>query len=138
MFVVDKSASVGSKINYALVKAYLAKLVDRYGIDSRSTRVGLVTYSTHVGKTIYLNAYYSSASLKSAILSLIYSGGQYRNTADALAYVRTTMLTSAAGARSDVYKVVIVITAGPSTDIHATKVRLILHLRQRKTMPMYS
>jgi len=58
---------------------------------------------------------------QAVISSFNYSRGA-TNTASALAYVRQTMLTSRAGARDHVTKVVIVLTDGKSSDIEATKV----------------
>jgi len=49
----------------------------------------------------------------------VYSWGT-TDTAGALAYVRTTMLTSAAGDRSNVPNVVVVLTDGRSDNANAT------------------
>ena len=120
MFVVDESGSIGSD-DFNLMKSFLSQLVSRLDIDSGSTRVGLVTYSTRVGTTITLNAHTSVASLQSAIMALSYSGGN-TNTADALSYVRTSMLTSSAGDRVDAPNVVVVLTDGQSSDPTSTAV----------------
>ena len=120
VFVVDESGSIGSS-NFARVKSFLSRLVSRLDIDSGNTRVGLVTFSSRVGTTINLNAHSTVASLQSAISSLSYSGGG-TNTAAALEYVRTGMLTSAAGDRSNVPNVVVVLTDGRSNNRAATQV----------------
>jgi len=120
VFVLDESGSIGSS-DFGLMKKFLSHLVGRLDIDSGHTRVGLVTYSTNIGTTINLNAHTSVASIQSAISSLSYSGGG-TNTAAALAYVRTTMLTSAAGDRSNVPNVVVVLTDGRSRSRSATQV----------------
>jgi len=125
VFVLDESGSIGSS-DFGLMKSFLSHLVGRLDIDSGNTRVGLVTYSTNVRTTINLNAYTSVASIQSAISSLTYSG-RLTNTADALAYVRTTMLTSAAGDRSNVPNVVVVLTDGRSSNVSATQVSKIIH-----------
>ena len=83
--------------------------------------MGLVTYATTIGTVINLNAHSSVAALQSAIASLNYSSGG-TNTDVALAYVRTTMLTSAAGDRSNVSNVVVVLTDGKSNKPAATRV----------------
>ena len=123
VFVVDESGSIGSN-DFNLMKSFLSQLVSRLDIDSGSTRVGLVTYSTRVGTTINLNAHTSVASLQSAIMALSYSGGK-TNTADALAYVRTSMLTSSAGDRINVSNVVVVLTDGRSENKSATLVSVL-------------
>jgi len=90
-------------------------------IDSGNTRVGLVTYASNVGSGFNLSDYNTVASMQSAISSLTYSSGG-TNTATALAYVRTTMLTAAAGDRSNVPNVVVVLTDGHSNNANYTQV----------------
>jgi len=107
--------------NFNKVKSFLRQLVSRLDIDSGNTRVGLVTFSSRVGTVFNLNDHSSVASLQSAITSLSYSGGG-TNTARALAYVRTTMLTSAAGDRSNVTNIVALLTDGNSDNFNATVV----------------
>ena len=113
--------------NFNLAKSLLYQLVGSLNIGDEYSRVGVVTYSTTVKTTIYLKTYYSAASLQRAISSLPYSGSQYVNTAGSLAYVRTTMLSTSTGARYNVPKVVVVLTAGTSTDITYTKVSITAH-----------
>jgi len=128
--VVDASGSIGST-NFDLVKSFLSRLVGRLDIDSGNTRVGLITYSTNVENGFNLSDYNTVASVQSAISSLSYSGGG-TNTDRALAYVRTRMLTSAAGDRGNVPNVVAVLTDGRSSNRSATqvseKLRLLLKL----------
>ena len=95
------------------MKEFLSRLVSRLDIDSGNTRVGLVTFSTGVRYIINLNAHSTARSFQSAISSITYPGGN-TNTAAALAVVRTRMLTSAAGDRSDIPNVVVVLTDGAS------------------------
>ena len=120
IFVVDESGSIGSS-NFNLVKSFLSRLVCRLDIDSGNTRVGLVTYASNVGSGFNLSDYNTVAPMQSAISRLTYSTGG-TNTSGALAYVRTTMLTAAAGDRSNVPNVVVVLTDGQSNDRSATRV----------------
>ena len=124
VFVLDQSATVGASY-FNVMKSFVSQLVVRLDIDSGNTRVGLVSYSTDVGTVIHLNHYSTVFSLKSAISLLTYTGGAYFNTAGALACVRTTMLGSAERDRRDVADVVVVLTAGRSTDITAARVSVI-------------
>jgi len=78
-------------------------------------------YASNVGSGFNLSDYNTVASMQSAILSLAYSSGG-TNTATALAYVRTTMLTAAAGDRSNVSNVVVVLTDGHSNNANYTRV----------------
>jgi len=120
VFVVDESGSIGST-NFDLTKSFLSQLIGRLDIDSGNTRVGLVTYASNVGSGFNLSDYNTVASMQSAISSLTYSSGG-TNTATALAYVRTTMLTAAAGDRSNVPNVVVVLTDGHSNNANYTQV----------------
>jgi len=120
VFVLDESGSVGSD-NFDLMKSFVSQLVGRFDIDSGNTRVGLVTYSSSVIAQFNLSDYNTTASVQSSISSLNYSGGS-TDTAAALAYVRTWMLTSEAGDRSNVPNVVVVLTDGSSNDPPLTAV----------------
>ena len=124
IFVVDESRSVGN-VNYGLVKSFLSDLVGKLDIDSGNTRVGLVPYSTIVDtrEAFNLNAHSSVTSVQSAISSLTWGGRfGFTFTDRALAHVRTTMLTSAAGDRSDESNVVFLLTDGASTNTAGTQV----------------
>jgi len=134
IFVLDESGSIGSR-DFGLMKSFLSHLVSRLDVDSGNTRVGLVTYSSNVGTGFNLSAHSSVASVQSAISSLTYSGGG-TNTDAALAHVRSTMLTSAAGDRSNVPNVVVVLTDGQSNNATATQVSIndVGHIRNVKQM----
>jgi len=120
VFVVDESGSI-TLANFNLTKSFLSQLVDRLDIESGRTRVGLVTFASGVGTGFNLSSYQTIASMQSAISSLSYAGGG-TNTAAALAYVRTTMLTPAAGDRGDIPNVVVVLTDGQSNNANHTQV----------------
>ena len=122
IFVVDESGSVTEE-NFERMKSFLSQLVGRLDIDSGNTRVGLVTYSTHVdtAEAFNLDTYSSVADVQSAISALSYSPPG-THTDRALAYVRTVMLTSEAGDRRNVSNVVVVLTDGRSTKPNKTQV----------------
>jgi len=105
------------------MKSFVSRLIARMDIDSGNTRVGIVTFSTSVGTHFNLNSHATIASLQSAILSLDYLGGS-TETATVLDFVRTTMLTSAAGDRSDVPNVVVIMTDGHSSHELSTLVSI--------------
>jgi len=119
VFVLDGSNSINGT-DFKLMKDFVSHLVRRLDIGG-DARVGVVTFSSNVDTTIHLNAATSVASLQSMISSLAQSEGP-TNTAAALAHVRTNMLTSAAGDRSDASDVVVVLTDGKSTNATATQV----------------
>ena len=118
--MLDESGSISTS-DFGLMKSFLTRLVGRLDVDSGNTRVGLVTYSSSVNTRIDLNAQSSVTGLQSAISALTKSGGS-TDTAGALAYVRTRMLTSAAGDRSIVPNVVVLLTDGRSNNRSATQV----------------
>jgi len=103
------------------MKNFVSQIVGRLDIDSGSTRVGIVTFDSRVGTVFNLCNFSSVATVQAAILRLTRSGGG-TNTATALAYVRTTMLTAAACDRSNVSNVVVVFTDGRSSSRTATRV----------------
>ena len=122
VFVLDESGSIGST-NFDLMKSFVSQLVSRMDIDSGNTRVALVTFSSSIGTSFDFNAYTTVASVQAAISALSYSGGG-TNTAAALAHVRTSMLTSAAGDRSNVPNIVVVLTDGHSNNPTLTTVSI--------------
>ena len=122
VFVLDESGSI-NETDFSLMKSFLSQLVGGLDIDSGNTRVGLVTFASNIGTRINLNVHASARSLQSAISSLTQASGG-TNTAGALAYVRTMMLTSATGDRSNVPDVVVVLTDGKSLNPTATQVRI--------------
>jgi len=122
VFVLDDSGGINAA-NFSLMKSFVSRLVQRLDIDSGNTRVGLITFSTYVRLGFNLNAHSSVAAVQSTISSLIYQGGS-TNTAAALAYVRRSMLTSAAGDRSNVPNVVVLLTDGQSDDAATAQVSI--------------
>ena len=123
IFMLDDSASI-SWSSFPLMKTFVSDFVRRMDIDNGTARVGVVTYSMNVQTVINMNDHSSGADLISAIKSLNSSEGTFTDMATALAYVRTEMLTSAAGDRSNAFNVVVVFTDGwfddPETQVGIT------------------
>jgi len=126
VFVLDESGSL-TWGNFELMKSFVSRIVSRLDIDSNSTRVGLVTYGWTIGTVINLNDHDTVASFQAAVSSLIHASAIATMTHRALEYVRTTMLTSAAGDRSNVPNIVVVLTDGLSTNKTATQVSYQCH-----------
>ena len=122
VFVLDGSGSIGVN-NFTTMKSFVSRLIARMDINSGNTRVGIITFSSSVGTYFNLNSHATIASLQAAISSLNYSGGSTYTDA-ALAFVRTTMLISAAGDRSNVPNVVVILTDGHSSDESSTLVSI--------------
>jgi len=121
MFVLHESGNDES-VNFHLMKWFVWEQVDPLDIDSGNTRFGLVIHSPPFSTAINLKDHSSVAGLQSDISSLKYIGRT--DTAAALEYVRTVMLTSAAGDRSDVPNVVVIVTDGISDNLAAMKVKI--------------
>ena len=90
-------------------------MIDYFDVDGGVIRVGASSYSATIHSSFNLSAHTMAADVKLAILQLSYAGG-YANTAAALAYIRTTMLTSAAGDRRNVSNIIVIFTDGPSSN----------------------
>jgi len=121
-FVLDESGSIGL-VNFEMMRLFVSQLVSRMDIDNGNTRVALVTFSSGTETSFDFNDYTTVASVQSAIAALNYSGGS-TNTGGALAFVRTSILTSAAGDRDNVPNVVVVLTDGRSADATLTTVNI--------------
>jgi len=124
--VVDESGSI-SKSDHKMMKSFLLHLVSRLAVNHGGTRVGFVSYNTYINHFFDLNAYSSVQSLQTAIDKLRAPRGD-TNTHLALRYAREILFTSAAGDRSNVPNVVVVLTDGQSTDEEATLVSVNYHL----------
>jgi len=120
--VLDGSGSIGYD-NFDLMKSFVSQLVGGFEIEHNNTRVGVVTYSSGIGESFQLNNYSTVDDVQDAISSLSYSGGPSR-TDEALEYVRTTILTTSNGDRSDVPNVVVVFTDGKSVNPGDTEVSI--------------
>jgi len=121
VLVLDTSTSMGWS-DFGHMKSFLSTLtehvISNLNLDSGRIPLGLVTFSSTVRPLFNLSSFTTVARIQTAISSFNYSSGA-TNTADALAHVRTTMLT---GARNNVLKIVVVLTDGKSEDTEATKV----------------
>jgi len=120
VFMVDMPGTTG----LTAMQLFLSQLVSRLDIDGGKARVGLVTFATNIGTAFNLTDHSSLESIHSAIWSLSNTGGTDTNTATALDYVRTTMLTEEAGDRDNVHNIVVVITDGRSANFNATVVSI--------------
>ena len=124
VIALDTSVSMGWT-NFQDIRSFLSRLVyhviNNLVMNGCCIPVGLLTYSSTVHQMSNLSLYTTVAPIQAAISSFNFSRGA-TDTAAALAYVRTTMLTSLEGARDHVPKIVIVLTDGKSNDYDATKV----------------
>jgi len=73
VFVVDSSGSIKS-YNFATVKSFIGSVVDAFDISNRTTRVGLVQFSSRSVVEFDLRQYSSKGGVKRAIERMPYYG----------------------------------------------------------------
>jgi hypothetical protein len=118
VFLLDSSGSVGEP-DFVKQKNFVNSIVNNFDVSSTGIQVGIVTFSWSPQPEFTMAAYHTKASLLSAIAAITYTSGG-TNTAHALDYVRTHSFTQAAGDRSDVADILIVMTDGRSSSTAAT------------------
>jgi len=122
IIVMDSSDSMNRVRRFNRLKSFVSDFVAEMDVNSGDTRVGILSHSADGQESINLNQYDGNLSgLQGAIDALTFQRGE-TNTGDALEYVRTSMLTAAAGDRADVPNVVLVLTAGESNNPTKTSV----------------
>lgn len=94
------------------------RIIEGLDVGRDTVRVALALYDTDINVKLSLNSYDSKASVLEAVKVLDYSGGQESNLGAALEDVAERLFTATAGGRADegVPQMLVVISAGPSTD----------------------
>ncbi|XP_028294319.1 collagen alpha-1(XII) chain isoform X3 [Gouania willdenowi] len=124
VLLVDGSYSIGLQ-NFAKVRAFLEVLVNYFDIGPTKVQISLVQYSRDPHTEFALNTHNDIDAVVKAVRSFPYRGGS-TNTGRAMTYVREKIFTQARGARSNVPRVMVLITDGKSSDSFkdaATKLR---------------
>jgi Mg-chelatase subunit ChlD len=98
---------------------FIDSIVNLFNIDNGQIRVGVETYADNYKLEFNLNTYLTKATVQAAVKNIVYTRG-VTNTPAALRYLRTSMLTPAAGARDGVTKVAVILTDGESSNRSAT------------------
>ncbi|KAK3611945.1 hypothetical protein CHS0354_014020 [Potamilus streckersoni] len=114
VFVVDGSGSEGLA-NFQKQLAFIQNFTGQFEIGKNQTQVSLVTFSTDVTNEFNLNSYARKVDVLSAIGRTNYPNGE-THTHLALDYVRLHSLTPQNGSRTNVNKIVIVLTDGKSNE----------------------
>ena len=131
VIVVDASGSITPN-DFTIIQNFITTFVTNLDVDSGNTRVGLVSFSNASEPRWNLNTYSRRADIVAQVNALSQSAGT-TNTADALNYVRTTMLTAAAGDRPNTANLVILLTDGGSNNGASTLAEAFL-VRQMATI----
>ncbi|XP_075058737.1 collagen alpha-1(XII) chain isoform X1 [Mixophyes fleayi] len=114
VLLVDGSYSIGIG-NFAKVRAFLEVLVKSFDISTSKVRISLVQYSRDPHTEFALNKYDKIEDILKAVNTFPYRGGS-TNTGKAMTYVREKVFVESKGARSNVPRVMILITDGKSSD----------------------
>uniref|UniRef100_A0A3B5APD3 Collagen, type VI, alpha 3 n=1 Tax=Stegastes partitus TaxID=144197 RepID=A0A3B5APD3_9TELE len=117
VLLIDGSQNVGAA-NFPYVRDLVLKIIERLDVGRDTIRVALIQYNTDPQIKFYLNSYDSKSSVLEAVKGLTYSGGDESNLGAALEEVAESLLSETAGGRADegVPQMVVVVSAGPSTD----------------------
>ncbi|EAW48748.1 collagen, type XII, alpha 1, isoform CRA_a [Homo sapiens] len=114
VFLVDGSYSIGIA-NFVKVRAFLEVLVKSFEISPNRVQISLVQYSRDPHTEFTLKKFTKVEDIIEAINTFPYRGGS-TNTGKAMTYVREKIFVPSKGSRSNVPKVMILITDGKSSD----------------------
>lgn len=114
VLLVDGSYSIGLN-NFAKVRAFLEVLVKTFDIGPNKVQISLVQYSRDPHTEFYLNTHQDLPAVLRAVEKFPYRGGS-TNTGRAMTYVREKIFIQNRGARTNVPRVMILITDGKSSD----------------------
>ncbi|XP_034041974.1 collagen alpha-3(VI) chain-like [Thalassophryne amazonica] len=117
IILIDGSQNVGAA-NVPYVRDLALKIIEPLDVGRDTIRVALVLYSTDPDIKFYLNSYDTKADILDAVKGLTFTGGDESNLGAALEEVASSLLGQTAGGRAEegVPQVLVVISAGPSTD----------------------
>lgn len=117
VLLIDGSQNVGAA-NFPYVRDLVLRIIERLDVGRDTIRVALALYSANPEIQFYLNSYDSKSSVLEAVKGLAYPGGDESNLGAALEEVAKSLLSQTAGGRAEdgVPQMLVVISAGPSTD----------------------
>ncbi|XP_076012255.1 collagen alpha-3(VI) chain isoform X2 [Genypterus blacodes] len=117
VLLIDGSQNVGAA-NFPLMRDLALKIIEPLDVGRDTIRVALAVYSTDPEVQFYLNSYDSKAAVLGAVKGLTFTEGDEANLGAALEEVAESLLSQTAGGRAEegVPQILVVISAGPSTD----------------------
>ncbi|XP_040912292.1 collagen alpha-3(VI) chain [Toxotes jaculatrix] len=117
VLLIDGSQNVGAA-NFPFVRDLVLRIIELLDVGRDKVRVALAQYNANPEIKFYLNSYDSKSSVLEAVKGLSYSGGDESNLGAALQEVARSLLSQTAGGRAEegVPQMLVVISAGPSTD----------------------
>ncbi|XP_051258609.1 collagen alpha-3(VI) chain isoform X1 [Dicentrarchus labrax] len=117
VLLIDGSQNVGAA-NFPYVRDLVLRIIERLDVGRDTVRVALALYNTNTEIKFYLNSFESKSSVLDAVKGLAFPGGDESNLGAALEEVAESLLSETAGGRAeeDVPQMLVIISAGPSTD----------------------
>lgn len=117
VLLIDGSQNVGAA-NFPFVRDFVLRMIEPLDVGRDTVRVALALYNADPQIQFYLNSYDSKSSVLEAVKNLAYPGGDEANLGAALEEVAESLLSQTAGGRAEegVPQMLVVISAGPSTD----------------------
>ncbi|XP_068602081.1 collagen alpha-3(VI) chain-like [Brachionichthys hirsutus] len=115
--LIDGSQNVGAA-NFPFVRDLVLRVIEQLDVGRDTVRVALALYNADPEIKFYLNSYDSKSSVLEAVKGLVYPGGDQANLGAALEEVAESLLSQTAGGRAEegVPQMLVIISAGPSTD----------------------
>lgn len=117
VFLIDGSQNVGAA-NFPYVRDMVSRIIERLDVGRDTVRVALALYHADPEIKFFLNSHDSKSSVLEAVRGLAFPAGDQSNLGAALEEVEESLLSETAGGRAEegVPQMVVVISAGPSTD----------------------
>ena len=117
-FVIDSSSSIWPP-NFVTQRHFVYDVLDLFDISPTKTQVAALSYSTPIKPEFQFNTYQTKDDVLVATQSIEQTKGDSTRTYRAIRYMNNVMFSSENGARSNVFKIAIVMTDGetnPGTD----------------------
>lgn len=105
--------------DFPMIQDFLYKVIDRLVIGPNKDRVAVIQFSGDAAANFFLNSFTRKEDVLKSIRRLSNRGGRRRQLGSALTYVKENVFTFESGSRQteNIPQVLVVLSAGPSTDI---------------------
>ncbi|XP_071141967.1 coadhesin-like [Mytilus edulis] len=114
VFLLDSTGSVGATHFKKMLK-FIQGVVSKFSVGLNNIQVGIDTFQSTVKSEFKFNQFLDKNDLITAIGNIVYKTGATK-TGPAIKFMTTNSFSTAAGHRTDVPKIGIVITDGKSND----------------------
>lgn len=114
MILLDGSKSLDDE-GFKELKKFVKKTIDSYDVSPQGTHIAVVEFSDQATVKIPLTESFEPEVIKDLVDKISPSNGDERNVDLALDVAKTEVLSPRGGARPDVPRAVVLVTAGKST-----------------------